>query len=546
MMNITILDGYIDEPSRLGVPPFISPYSRYLFGAVKAAGHEPEYMTIDHYRQGRKPVGELLFIVSGALVPGKYLRTMPMSGKELASIIEQSRVETFVWYSSRPERTPPGATHIWDCDADAYLFDLLNSGTPSKRRRTPEEWADWPVLGASMIEQHHDFIIGQDDNFTQPLMAELDMSYGCAHYITGGCSFCTEPLFGRPVFRGQQSIIAEMKALLVAGCSNFRLGGASCTISYKAHGIGETDRPRPNVEALKQLFDGISRLPGIGVLHTDNADPGIIATYPGESETILRMISDTCTSGNSLSLGMETADPEVARQNNLNSRPDEVMTAIKLINKVGRRRGSTGLPILLPGLNFLAGLDGETSHTFELNGQFLKNVLDQDMLLRRINIRQVAPARRDFHPTRLKKEFIRFKEFVRKEIDRPMLEKVAPAGTVLTDLYTEVKIGKILFARQMGIYPILVGLPQNMETGIYLDAKITGHGSRSLTALEYPLDINNCGLAALEALPGIGKKRAARLFRARPINSRAELKNVLADADISEVLMDRIMPYLEF
>ncbi len=532
MMKVTILDGYIDEPSRLGVPPFISPYARYLYGTIKAAGHEPEYMTIDHYRSGRRPEGDLLMIISGALVPGKYLRTMPMSSKELASILAESQLDNHIWYSSKPQQTPPGATHLWDCDPDAYLYDLL-TGTPSKRRRTPEEWADWPVLGAGMIEHHHDQM--------NSLISELDMSYGCPHYITGGCSFCTEPLFGKPVFRDEQSIIAEIKALLKAGCVNFRLGGQSCIISYKAEGIGDTDRPTPNPEAIKQFFKGISKLPGIRVLHTDNADPGIIASHPEESEKILKIITSTCTSGNLLSLGIESADMEVAEINNLNSRPDDVMAAIKIINKIGRAQGPTGLPILLPGLNFIAGLEGETKETFENNSQFLKNVLSQDLLLRRINIRQVAPVRRSFQPTRLKKEFINFKKFVREEIDNQMLEKVIPAGTLLKNLFTEVKIGKIMFARQIGTYPILVGLPQNLEPGIFLDAKITSHGSRSLTALEYPLDINSCSLAALEELPGIGKKRAARLFHARPINSEDELKNALDDTSLAS----QIIQYLE-
>ncbi len=539
-MKITILDGYIDEPSRLGIPPFISPYARYIFGAVKAAGHEPEYMTIDHYRQGSRPAGELLFIISGALVPGKYLRTMPMSSKELARMLVENQVEAFVWYSSKPEMTPPGATHIWDCDCDAYLFDMLTNNTKGKRRRTPQEWAEWPVLGADMVKHHHDY--------PQSIIAELDMSYGCAHYITGGCSFCTEPLFGKPAFRGEQSIIAEIKALIKEGCANFRLGGQSCIISYKAEGIGETDRPRPNVMALKKLFKGISQLQGITVLHTDNADPAIIASYPDESEKILQIIANTCTSGNLLSLGIETADPEVAEINNLNSRADDVMATIKIINKVGRARGPTGLPILLPGLNFLAGLEGETKESFELNSQFLKKILSEDLLLRRINIRQVAPVRRSFQPTRLKKEFINFKKFVREEIDTPMLKKLIPAGTLLKDLFTEVKIGKIMFARQIGTYPILVGIPQDLELGIFLDAKITSHGSRSLTALEYPLDINGGSLAAREELPGIGKKRAARLFRARPMNSEDELKSALDDKDTlgSEELARHIIPYLKF
>ena len=157
MMKVTILDGYIDEPSRLGVPPFISPYVRYVFGAVIAAGHEPEYMTIDHYRQGRRPAGEILFMISGALVPGKYLRTMPMSSRELANIISESMVENYVWYSSKPGQTPPGAIHIWDCDADAYAFDMFSQGRAGKRRRTAQEWSEWPIIGADMVKHHQDY-----------------------------------------------------------------------------------------------------------------------------------------------------------------------------------------------------------------------------------------------------------------------------------------------------------------------------------------------------------------------------------------------------
>ena len=128
-MRVTILDGYIDEPSRLGVPPFISPYPRYAAGAIIATGHEPECLTIDHWRSGRRPTGELLFIINGAQVPGKYLRTMPMSGKELASVLEHQGVETHVWHSAEPPEIRPtlNGRHWWGCDPDALLFDLLTN-----------------------------------------------------------------------------------------------------------------------------------------------------------------------------------------------------------------------------------------------------------------------------------------------------------------------------------------------------------------------------------------------------------------------------------
>jgi len=86
---------------------------------------------------------------------------------------------------------------------------------------------------------------------------------------------------------------------------------------------------------------------------------------------------------------MESADPAVVRANNLNATAEQVMQAIELINRIGRERGPTGLPAVLPGLNFIIGLDGETKRTLDLNYEFLKTDLENDLLLRRINIRLV-------------------------------------------------------------------------------------------------------------------------------------------------------------
>src|SRR5207245_5466880 len=39
-MQVVIIDGYVDEASNFGVPPYLSPYTRYVDGAVRAAGHD--------------------------------------------------------------------------------------------------------------------------------------------------------------------------------------------------------------------------------------------------------------------------------------------------------------------------------------------------------------------------------------------------------------------------------------------------------------------------------------------------------------------------
>ncbi len=198
------------------------------------------------------------------------------------------------------------------------------------------------------------------------------------------------------------------------------------------------------------------------------------------------------------------------------------------------------MPRLLPGLNFVAGLDGETKKTFDLNLEFLKRLLAEDLWIRRINIRQVRPVRREFEPTGLYREFRRFKEAVRTSIDHEMLQRVIPEGTVLRDVFLEIQDGHVTYGRQIGTYPILVGLPYDMALNRFVDVRVTSHGQRSLTAIEYPLDVNRASLAAICALPGIGEKRAARIVRARPFDSWPAFAASLDDPAVAE----RIAPFL--
>jgi len=230
----------------------------------------------------------------------------------------------------------------------------------------------------------------------------------------------------------------------------------------------------------------------------------------------------------------------VTEANNLNIGAGDCLEAIRMVNEVGRERGPNGMPWVLPGLNFVTGLDGETSRTFDLNLEFLKRLLKQDLWVRRINIRQVRPVRREFVPLNNHTLFRRFKEKVRTEIDHEMLARVVPEGTVLRDVFLEIHEGKLTFGRQVATYGLLVGVPYRISLNRFVDLKVTSHGQRSLTAIEYPFDVNTAPMHAISALPGIGSKRAARIVRARPFQSFAEFTAALDDPQVAE----RVAPYV--
>lgn len=534
MTRVLVVDGYIDEPASLGVPPYSSPHVRSAVGAALDAGSDVKLLTIDQIRKGVRTEGDLLVVLAGCAVPGRYLRGMPASSREIASIASCFEGERMLGGPAilEAEKYSGLFEHVAKRDAAAFSFDLLTKGQGKDRWRTLEEWNRWLIRGADSITMHPDF--------PQPLIAEIETYRGCVRYASGGCSFCVEPLKGKPVHRQPKDIVAEVRELHRLGVRNFRLGAQTCFISYMAHEDG-TETPRPNPEAIEELLEGIDSL-GADVLHLDNANPAVIASHPHESRKILDSIVRHCTSGNILALGMESADPVVVETNNLNAAPEQVLESIKLINQAGREKGPNGLPKLLPGLNFIIGLDGESPRTIQMNLDFLRRVRDEGLWLRRINVRQVSGIRRKFRGNVSHSQFLRFKNAVREEIDRPMLKEIAPIGTRLTRVYTELREGNHTYGRQIGTYPILVGFNYPIQTGKFLDCMVVDWGFRSITAVEHPLPVNRCPLAALESLPQVGNKRAVRILMGRPYQGLESLRGRLDEPKVADV----IAPFITF
>lgn len=546
----------MDEPAALGVPPYMSPYPRYIAGAIADWGVPPDhihYLTIDQVRSGQgagiMQKAGLVVIIAGMTVPGKYLRSTPISQKEIADIAAVSFDKTVllggpirlgygIQGGIRASKIDfPGLTLALQ-DIEAFVYDIFRPDCNLKdpdsidhRRRNTKEIARWGVRGAFIIRQHPDY---------PNVMCELETYRGCAR--SKHCSFCTEPFYGEPDFREVEDIVGEVGALYVNGARYFRIGRQPDLFSYKAVDTGR-DMPIPVPAAIERLYKGIrSAAPLLKVLHMDNANPGTITAYPEESEQIARTIVKYHTAGDVAAMGMESADPAVVRANCLKAMPEDVMEALQLINRIGGMRGDNGLPELLPGLNIIHGLKGETKETFRLNFEFLKNVLDEGLMVRRINIRQVMA----FPGTgmwaqegawKYHKEFMKFKERVRKEIDTPMLERLVPVGTVLRDVMCEVS-GNITFGRQFASYPLLVGIPAALPTERFIDITVSGHGHRSITGIPYPLDINNADPGLISQLPGVGKKRARNLTSGRPYGDKNDLLNRIDGAET-------ILPYIK-
>jgi radical SAM superfamily enzyme with C-terminal helix-hairpin-helix motif len=570
-LDVTIVDGYVDEPAHFGVPPYVSTYPRYVAGGLVDAGvprGRITYHTIDGLRDDRMKWGDvadadLVVYVGGMTVPGKYVGGTPAEPDEVREVAWTADGTTLMGGPVRfgvgdenkgateTERDDLDYDFVAKGDVEAAAHDLVRSGLEGfdDRMRDNAEIARWAAEGAFVVEHH--------PNHPDYLICEMETSRGCAYR----CSFCTEPLYGNPAFRSADSVVAEVDALSDHGVRHFRLGRQADILAFG--GDGEA----PNPDALRRLYGGIREVaPDLETLHLDNMNPVTIVDYPEASREAIRIIAEHNTPGDVAAFGLESADPVVQEENNLLVSAEECLEAVRVVNEeAGWRpdgdreapRASTRraaeprgretvpdhgpdaprrLPKLLPGINLVHGLMGEREETFAHNKRFLRRVYDEGLMLRRVNIRQVmAFEGTDMAETGAeiahdhKKQFKTYKREVREEIDNPMLQRLAPPGTVLPDVHLEYHEDGTTFGRQLGTYSLLVGIPGERELGRAIDVAVVDHGYRSVTGVPYPLDLNAASMDELAAIPGIGKSTAGDIVVGRPHES---VEGLAPEADL--------------
>lgn len=538
-----VMDGYVDEPACFGVPPYISPYVRYAFGALSLAGMEVAYLTCDAWRRTPREDlwrrADLLVVISGLTVPGRYRGGSPLTLRELEALAALPRSGPLVlggpihhgYALQGGVRARELAQLDLDClctgDPEAVLAHWCRSGQfVPERTRTYADLRPWAVAGAALVPQHPNF---------PWVMAEMELSRGCDR-TEGRCSFCTERAPGTHEERSPEDVLEEAEALSRAGVSAFRLGRCANILGYGGLFTPEGRLPRP--EKLHILYEGFrARCPHLSVLHTDNANPLTIVRFPDAAAEVLEIIVRHNTAGDGLSFGLENVSARVRERNNLKVSAEEALFAVRMVNDIGGKpKEPRGLPALLPGLNFLVGLADDGDDSLEENRRFLEILLETDLSVRRINIRRCivfpdAPLASllERYPSKIReRSYRRWKEWVRTEADPAFLARVAPVGTVIRGIRMEERAGHVAFGRALGSYPPLVGVVADTpREGDILDAAVCGHGGRSLTAVPFPLDLNRCDLSSLQALPGIGKARATRLVRGRPFESLDPLPSLL-------------------
>jgi len=547
MKKFLILDCYVDEPTCLGVPPFVSPYPRYIYGALISSGLSPEnivYKTIDHLREDGYNFTEdysHVFIIGGAVVPGKYLGSRIGTLSEINRILDQNnKTKMSIGGSISPLiKSISSNISIIQYDIDKFAFTLMQGNSVDKKR-TIEESALWSIKGSEIVKRHP---------WYPNIICEIETGRGCPRKVH--CSFCSEGLDREIEFRRTEDIINEIDALISWGVSRFRIGKQADIIQYGTM-LGKYNNgfPQPNTYTVKELFGELKKRKESGkieVLNVDNANPGTIVNWPDESSIILEAITDAVTPGDTLPFGIESFDESVVLQNNLKVMPDDALFAIRLVNEIGGKR-EDGIPKLLPGINLIHGLKGETTDTFKINYKYLERIVSEELLIKRINIRKLQPYpgtvifnERYKIGNAVTKRFEYYRDRIRNEIDNSMLKNIYPQGVILKNVCVLDSRNGYSIGKQIASYSIAVKTPTLFQKMNFIDVIVTAHRERSLMSIPVPFNINRVSQKNFEIIPGISKAKASQLILKRPfqtIDSFAdELPNV--KSDLLKIIIER-------
>ncbi len=537
MNKILILDFYTDEPSCFGVSPSISPKIRIVYGA--ALQYYPEssvdYATVDEIRDTWRIPAEYgaVFLYGGATVPGKYLSARIGTSAEAGKLLtENPRLRGKVYVDGALRFLPLDARNSLEKLGAVFLSPMelwLSGGYPlpgtSAELPTPPDYYERirkaSIAGAGLLPLHYRYPY---------VMVELETSMGCNRKVH--CSFCADGINGNIASRPVGHLLEEMAALRDNGAEYFRLGCQSDLMTFHARkDTWANGFPQPDVSALESLYSGIrNTVPGLKVLHLDNINPGVIAAWPAESREILRIIATHNTPQDVAAMGMETADAEVVKNNHLKILPEDMLRVLGILQETGKSNGQWKIH---PGLNFLSGLPGENMDTFRKNYDFLRNVLDLGILLRRINIRKVRVLEKTplfsqlrtekwRYTTRLENRFRYYKDKIRNDIDIPMLKKIYPTGTRISGVILEKKESWGFYGRPMGSYPITVKI---LASGALMDSL------RNATERNHPWVTTNVTIIDHQerSILGISALDNLRDF------SLPELKKILPERDAVEL-----------
>lgn len=238
------------------------------------------------------------------------------------------------------------------------------------------------------------------------------------------------------------------------------------------------------MEEIENLFKGIwEKCPKIKTLHIDNVSPHNVNTEAGEK--ITEVVAKYTTAGNITPFGIESFDPIIREKCNLNGSIGDIHKSIEIINRYGKERGSNGIPKLLPGINIIYGLDGQSENTLKFNLENFNKILESGNFVRRVFVRKLTSPfgeQFDSYSNEALQEFNEWSTLIENDLIVPMLKKVFPIGLEISELRMEMYKEGNSILRQMGTCPVrVIVLNKKLNLDQFYKVKVVDYiGNRTI------------------------------------------------------------------
>lgn len=203
-----IIDCYTDEPSGLGVPPFLSVHSRYIAGALDQINRKYYYLTIDdlRYNNGEKNANnsynkriinatknkdavdkilknaKKMYIVMGCFVKYEYVSAEPPSFNEVNDLLSKYSNKKLLFYSlggnelkrKNIRRTVPQG--LFDEIIFGNTYNYFIDEKENRFKPNYDKLKSIAIHSSSVLKQ-----------LSRPLVIEIETATGCNR--KPGCHF---------------------------------------------------------------------------------------------------------------------------------------------------------------------------------------------------------------------------------------------------------------------------------------------------------------------------------------------------------------------
>ncbi|WP_456482171.1 B12-binding domain-containing radical SAM protein [Methanopyrus sp.] len=188
--------------------------------------------------------------------------------------------------------------------------------------------------------------------------SEGERRWECPEGIPPGCGFCSVPsMFGPARSRPLDEIVREVRGLAREGVHRVVLSASDVLDYGRGDVLTDPRNPPPNVDALRRLLRRTSRY--VDVLFVENVKACLV------NREIAELLGEYCR-GTSVSVGVETGDPELLRAIGKPFTLKEALRAIRLLRRAGLR----------PHAYFVYGLPGQTKRSARLTVRAMKRAVE--------------------------------------------------------------------------------------------------------------------------------------------------------------------------